>query len=95
MLPSNEINSMNQSHASPCKSTENVAINPEINVIYHECVQSGLREIINALQILVLWHADLLLGSDRDIGNCTVAVLGSSLQTTVEWCFLCSLLSNN
>jgi hypothetical protein len=68
MLPSNEINSMKESHASPCKSAENVAINPEINITYHEYAQSGMREITNALR------ADLLLGSDHNIGNWTVAV---------------------
>jgi hypothetical protein len=72
MLPSNEINSMNQSHVSPCTSAENFAINSEINVTYHECVQSGMREIRNAPQIL--WHADLLQGSDHGIGDCTTTV---------------------
>jgi hypothetical protein len=32
----------------------------------------------------ILWHADPLLGGDREVGDCTAALPGSSLQTTTD-----------
>jgi hypothetical protein len=38
----------------------------------------------------VLWHVDLLLGSDCEIGNCTAAVASQqAANNSREWCFLC------
>jgi hypothetical protein len=41
----------------------------------------------------ILWHAEPLLGCDREIGDCTAAVVRQT--TTEEWCFLRGPLSNN